>query len=199
MQPQPQPLAIEDVVAALLDAQAPSADPIVQAIQVAMSGFGYNFYDARNVARSNDQLVRERGAGLLGEAVAQLATYERRYRERNVLPATRENPFPPEDVMRRVRALDALRKRIEAAIAALATAETPATDSIWFRFRDERTLLLRLVAADVELALGAKRLRDAVGALAAGHDDAASLDAPNARLDELDAALVKRRALLRAS
>jgi hypothetical protein len=198
MQPQPQPLVIEDVVEALIDPHAPATDPLVQAIQVAMSGFGYNFYDARNVARSNDQLVRERAAGLLGEAVGALGAFERGYRERNVPAATRETPFPPDDVMRRVRALDALRKRVEAAIAALASAETPATDSIWFRFRDERTLLLRLVSADVELALGAQRLRDAAAALAGAHDDAAALEPLGVQLDEMEGALTKRRALLRA-
>jgi hypothetical protein len=197
-QPQPEPLMIEDVVAALLDPRAPATDTVTQAIQVAMSGFGYNFYDARNVARSNDQLVRERAAGLIGEATATLALFERAYRERALPPASRESPFPPDDVMRRLRALDALRKRAEAVISALAFAETPASDAIWRRFRDERTLLLRLVTADVELATGAQQLRDAARALDPSHDDPAALEPLSAQLTALERALTERRSLLRA-
>jgi hypothetical protein len=199
MQPQPQPALVEDVLEALLDPRAPSGDPVVRLLQVAMSGFGYNFYDARNVARSNDQLVRERASGLLAEAVAGLTAVERSYRTRHVPAATREAPFPPDDVMRRLRAFDALRKRAEALIAALAFAETPATDAIWFRFRDEHALLLKLVAADVELATGAERSRDACLALDADAADDAALDPANAELESLERALTKRRALLRAS
>ena len=199
MQPQPEPLVIEDIVEALVDPRAPATDPVAKAIQVAMSGFGYNFYDARNVARANDQVVREHASDLLAEGVAAVAAFERAYRERYVPAATREAPFPPDDVMRRVRALDALRKRTEATIAALATAETPATDAIWFRFRDERTLLLKLVATDVELVTGAQRARDACLALELAAGGEIPLEAANAQLDALERALVKRRALLRAA
>jgi hypothetical protein len=196
MQPQPQPLAIEDLVEALLDPQAPTTDPVLKMLQLAMSGFGYNFYDARNMARSNDQLVRERASALLADAVAAVASTERIYRERNVPAATREEPFPPADVMRRVRDFDGLRKRAEALIAALASAETPATDAIWFRFRDERTLLLKLVATDVELATGAQRALDACVAIDPAGDN---LDAAGAELDALERALAKRRTLLRVA
>jgi hypothetical protein len=199
MQPEPQPLMLEDIVTALLDPRAPATDLVTKTIQVAMSGFGYNFYDARNVARSNDALVRERAAGLLGEATAALTGFERAYRERILPAATRESPFPSEDVMRRLRALDALRKRFEAAISALASAETPGNDAIWRRFRDERALLVRLVAADVELATGAERLRDAVNALDPNQDDLAALEPVKGQLATLEHALTGRRALLRAA
>ncbi len=190
---------IEDVVAALLEPRGPATDPLIQAIGVAMSGFGYNFYDARNVARSNDQLVRERAAGLLADATAALALFERALRERILPAATRESPYPPDDVMRRLRTIDAVRKRVEAAISALASAETPATDAIWLRFREERTLLLRLVTADVELATGAERLRDAARALDSSQDDLAGLEPLKVQLDALERALTERRALLRAA
>jgi hypothetical protein len=190
---------LEDVVAALLDPHAPATDLVTKTIQVAMSGFGYNFYDARNVARANDALVRERAAGLLGEATAALGEFERAYRERSLPPATREAPFPPAGVMQRLRALDALRKRVEAGISALAGAETPGNDAIWRRFRDERTLLLRLVAADVELATGAERVRDAARALDPDQDDLAAVEPIKAQLAALERALTERRALLRAA
>ena len=53
----------DDVVRALLDTRDPSGDPIVNAVRQLMTGFGYNFYDAKNVARANDQLVRAKAAG----------------------------------------------------------------------------------------------------------------------------------------
>jgi hypothetical protein len=97
MQYQPKPLDAGDVARALLDSSAPATDPAVQLLQVAMSGFGYNFYDARNVARANDQLVRGRANDVLGTAAATLGKLEKSYKARAFPEATREQPLPPPD------------------------------------------------------------------------------------------------------
>jgi hypothetical protein len=194
---QNQPFYVDDAVRALLDPSVPATDPAIQLLQVAMSGFGYNFYDARNVARSNDQLVRERASDVLGEAAAALGKLERSYRDRRFPGATRAQPMPPPDVMHRLREIDTLRKRAEALATAMHTAETPATDMIWMRVRTELPTLQRLVSFDVELATGTVRARDAALALDAVTLDETSLAPIEAELIELEKAFGRRSALLK--
>jgi hypothetical protein len=198
MYQQPKPAELETVVDALIDPKRASSDPLVQFLQVAMSGFGYNFYDARNVARSNDQLVREGVGGMLGEAAAALAAFEKRYRERFVPPATRENPMPSADAMRRLRSIDESRKACEALASRILTAETPATDMIWFRIRDEGATLHALLAHDVSLTIGAERVRAAARDLDLESFGDTSLGALQTELATLDRAIDSRRKLLRA-
>jgi len=197
MQQWPQSLVSENLVRELLDPAMASHDPLVQLLQVAMSGFGYNFYDARNVARSNDQIVRARTGGVLGETAAALAAFEKRFRERYVPPASREHPYPPDDAMRRLRAIDAARKHCEALISTLTSAETPATDAVWFRVRDERATLYALVAMDVEMTAVADRARVAGDALSLEGFDDTSLAALEAELTSLDRTFERRRHFLR--
>jgi hypothetical protein len=197
MQYQPKPLDAADVARALLDPSAPVTDPAVQLLQVAMSGFGYNFYDARNVARANDQLVRGRANDVLGGAAASLGKLEKAYKAHAFPEATREQPFPPADVMRTIRAIDGLRKRIEALASSIVAAETPATDTIWFRFRDERTLLTALVAYDLELSSGTDRVAQAAAAIAPAACGEDSLGPLEIEIDTLERAFAKRRDLLR--
>jgi hypothetical protein len=197
VQYQPKPLAVEDVARALLDPSAPALDPAIQLIQVAMSGFGYNFYDARNVARANDQLVRGRANDVLGGAAAALGKLEKAYQQAAFPEATREQPLPPPEVMRRIRTIDGLRKRIEALASALCAAETPATDSIWFRFRDEHTLLFALVACDVALATGADRVAAQAAGLEPSNVGDAAFAPLESELDALERAFAKRRDVLR--
>jgi hypothetical protein len=197
MQYQPKPLDAADVARALLDPSAPVTDPAVQLLQVAMSGFGYNFYDARNVARANDQLVRGRASDVLGMAAAALGKLEKSYKARAFPEATREQPLPPPEVMRTIRAIDGLRRRIEALASAIVAAETPATDTIWFRFRDERTLLASLVAFDVELSAGSDRLSQTAAQLAPANLSDEALAPLDAQTDALERAFAQRRNLLR--
>jgi hypothetical protein len=197
MQLPPKPLVVEDVVEALVDPRRPATDPIIQALQVAMSGFGYNFYDARNVARSNDAIVRERASNVLGETARALAAFEQRYRARNVPPASREHPLPPDESLRRLRAIDAARKHCEALIGVFCSAETPATDSIWFRVRDEQAMLYKLIGFDVQLASGAERARAAASALDAASFDDESLGPLENELEDLGRAFEARGTLLR--
>jgi hypothetical protein len=194
---QPKPVGIEDAARALLDPSAPVTDPALQFVQIAMSGFGYNFYDARNVARANDQLVRGRSSDALGAAGATLDRLQKAYTEFAFPAATREQPYPPADVMHNVRAIEALRKRALALSSGIAAAETPATDAVWFRCRDEGTVLRALVAYDVGLITGADAVNAAADILegdTVGNEALAGIDAELKRLEHLFAG---RRDLLR--
>jgi hypothetical protein len=197
MQYQPKPLDAGDVARALLDPSAPATDPAIQLLQVAMSGFGYNFYDARNVARANDQLVRGRVNDILGTAATSLGKLEKSYKARAFPEATREQPLPPPDVMRTIRGIDERRKRVEALASAIVAAETPATDTIWFRFRDERSLLAALVAFDIELSAGSDRVARAAASVSPATACDETLAPLDAELDALESAFAKRRELLR--
>ncbi len=187
----------EDVVRALLDPSQPSHDPSVAFAQVALSGFGFNFYDARNQARANDLLVRERVSNLLADAAALLRKLETRYGERYIPPATRDQPFPPPDAMRRVKTLHDLSARIDAAGSSVLTLEVPGADPIWSRLRDELPTLHRLVAFDVGLASAATALFERANAVT---PEAVESDAAFGAFEEdltvLRKALVERRALL---
>jgi hypothetical protein len=99
--------------------------------------------------------------------------------------------------MRTIRAIDGLRKRIEALASSIVAAETPATDTIWFRFRDERTLLTALVAYDLELSSGTDRVAQAAAAIAPAACGEDSLGPLEIEIDTLERAFAKRRDLLR--
>lgn len=186
----------DNAIQALIDPHVPPSDPLLKLVHLAMSGFGYNFYDARNVARSNDQIVRERAGLVLGETARALAAFERRYRSRFIPPASREAPNAPADALERLRAIDAARKHCEALVGAFASAETPATDAIWFRVREEGATLRALIAFDVELATGVDRARATLDALDLTTFDDDALGALESQLDAVDRAFAARRRLL---
>ncbi len=191
-----QPPAHESLVKSLLDPEHPATDPVAQALQVAMSGFGYNFYDARNVARANDLVVRERASGLLLGASGRLEHVERAFREEYIPPPSREQPFPDPELAKRLRDLAAVRHRISETANRIITLETPATDSVWFRVRTERDTLVRLVSMDVALIQSAQAIDEAARSVTPEQvrDGIASFARPE--LDAIDAALDARRALL---
>ena len=77
----------------------PSNDPIIQQLQLLLTGYGYNFYSATNQARADDLLVRERASYFLAQAVDMLANLRGAYQRRFVPPLTRENPLPPAEAL----------------------------------------------------------------------------------------------------
>jgi hypothetical protein len=186
----------EDVVRALLDPTRPADDPVIAAVQLLMTGFGYNFYDARNVARANDQLVRAKASALLADAGRVLARLEFAYRAEYVPAPTREQPFPAADAIEPLKKLERTIRRMADADTRIRSLETPASDMIWFRIRDERALLEKLLAYDVALAVSA----DAIARDVAGLDPAAvrsaAFSAVDAGLARIETALDGRRAFL---
>ena len=187
----------EDVVRALLDTRDPSGDPIVNAVRQLMTGFGYNFYDARNVARANDQLVRVKAAGILGDAGRVLARLEFAYREEYCPPPSREQPFLPAAVTKPLKKLERTIRRLADVSTRILAAETPPTDMIWFRVRNEHWMLQKLLAFDVALTVEATDLGKHVAALnAEALLEGTALDELAAEIEKLDATMSSRAQLL---
>jgi hypothetical protein len=129
----------------------PSTNPLVQQIQILLSGGGYNFYDTENQARADDLLVRQQASDTLAQASTALQTLETACRQRFLPPATRDNSFPPPEVMESLRALGRLREQIRGLETAIRGMAVPTQDKIWWRFRQEPTLLHNLLTFDLSL------------------------------------------------
>jgi hypothetical protein len=183
------------IARALLQGGAGPSDPAVKAVQVLLSGFGYNFFDPANAARANDQLVRAHASGLLAEAALALVKLEGAFRAAKVPPSTSQQPFPPAEAVRTLRQIDGLRRRLVDLGSALLTLETPGGDRIWARLRNERELVERLLATDVGMISGAQRVAEATRGLG---PDAAPEQLPviEAAATELDQMLRDRRGVL---
>ena len=191
------PAPTEDVIGKLLDPSQPSNDPAVRLLQIALSGFGYDFHDPRNSARANDVLLREKGSDLLSRAANRLDELECRYREQFIPPASRERPFPPADTSRRAAALHRAGQRLQSLATTLLTAETPAADAIWGKVRNELGTLRRLVGCDVRVIAACTAVAGAVDNLtpsACNADDA--LAALELEVETLERTLRERRAML---
>src|SRR5260370_34750190 len=95
----------------------PAIEPVIQQLQLLLTGYGYNFYNTTNQARADDLLVRERASYHLGPAIDMLARLQREYQRRFIPPLTRANPDPPAEALSHAREIDAPRH-------ALSTIET---------------------------------------------------------------------------
>ena len=177
----------------------PSDNPIVRGLQLLTTGWGYNFYNRGNAARADDLLVREKAAHQLGEAAAALSALEVAYRRQFVPNPTRENPYPPADAMERLRAIGGLKARISDVAVRIRGAATPTQDRIWFRLRNEQTLLYQLLTFDQSLIAAAQQVSELARTLTAASwnqdplSATASFDLP---LQQLDSTIHDRTELL---
>lgn len=126
----------------------PNQNPLVQRLQVLLSGGGYNFYDKANLARADDLLVRQRAGHSLSEAAARLRAMETEYRAVYVPPVTRDNPMPSADVMAKLRGLTRLAEQLRGLESDIRGMPAPAQDKFWWRLRSEVSLLNALIAFD---------------------------------------------------
>jgi len=136
----------------------PSQDPVVQQLQLLLTGYGYNFYSATNQARSDDLLVRERASYFLGQAVTLLSSLRGDYQRRFVPPLTRENPFPPQEAMAHLRDMEEIQQIISGLESHVRGMSVPTQDRIWWRFRQEQALLGQLLSFDLQLVRGSEQL-----------------------------------------
>ena len=136
----------------------PSQDPLVQQLQLLLTGYGYNFYNTTNQARSDDMLVRERASYFLGQAVTLISSLRGDYQRRFVPPLTRENPFPPQEAMAQLREMEEIQQAISSLETHIRGMSVPTQDRIWWRFRQEQPLLARLLSFDLQLVRGSEQL-----------------------------------------
>ena len=129
----------------------PANNPIVQQLQLLLTGYGYNFYNSTNQARADDLLVRERASYHLAQAAAMLTNLRAEYQSRFIPPLTRANPDPPQEAMAQVRQMEALQQELSAIESHIRGMPVPTQDRIWQRFRQEQGLLEQLLNFDLTL------------------------------------------------
>lgn len=136
----------------------PSQDPVMQQLELLLTGYGYNFYSATNQARSDDILVRERASYFLGQAVHLLSNLRGDYQRRFVPPLTRDNPFPPQEAMAHLREMEELQQDVSRLESHIRGMSVPTQDRIWWRFRQEQALLGQLLNFDLRLVRGGEQV-----------------------------------------
>src|SRR5579883_3400944 len=116
----------------------PSYDPIIQQLQLLLTGYGYNFYSSTNQARTDDLLVRERASYYLAQVVDLLANLRGAYQRRFIPPLTRANPDPPQEALAQVRELEEVQQELANIETYIRGMSVPTQDRIWWRFRQEQ-------------------------------------------------------------
>lgn len=137
----------------------------MQQLQLLLTAYGYNFYNTTNQARSDDQLVRERASYFLGQAVTLLSSLRGEYQRRFLPPLTRENPFPPQEVMAQLHDMEEAQQSISALETHIRGMAVPTQDRTWWRFRQEQTLLAQLLSFDLQLVRGCEQIHQSVSGL----------------------------------
>ncbi|HEX4205193.1 MAG TPA: hypothetical protein VHZ51_13565 [Ktedonobacteraceae bacterium] len=143
----------------------PSNDPVVQQLQLLLTAYGYNFYSATNNARADDLLVRERASYFLSQAADMLTTLRTAYQRRFIPPLTRANPYPPQEALAQVRELEAVCQELTNNDTYIRGMSVPAQDRIWWRIRQEQTLLHQLLHFDLNLVHASEQLYQYVSQL----------------------------------
>ncbi len=133
-----------------------SNDSLVQALQLALTGFGYNFYNSKNQARADDLLVRGKASAFLADAANCLMMLANDYQMRHIPPLTRENPNPPREALMAVEDIRRLQQEVGDLEARVRGMSVPTADRIWSRFREELTTLRQLMQFDLDLVRGAE-------------------------------------------
>lgn len=135
-----------------------SNDPVVKFLHLSLSRFGYNFYNTKNQARSDDLLVRSKASGYLSDTVNCLMTLAGEYQARHIPPLTREHPDPPREAMATVQDIRALQQEVADLDSRVRGMSVPTADRIWARFRQELMTLRQLLHFDLDLVRGTEAL-----------------------------------------
>jgi hypothetical protein len=173
------------------------ANPVVQRLDLLLTGVGYNYYRAENQARADDQLVRQKASHALADSIAALARLHTDYQRTYVPSPSRDQPFPPREEMERARQITALRERIEGLDGVVRGMPVPTADKTWARFRQELSLLTQLLDVDCHLIEACEELRTQAGACTPlswrSGDDAIRL---TAALERIEGVVRERAGLL---
>jgi hypothetical protein len=134
-------------------------------------------YSTKGRLRADDMLVRERVGRGLGEASARLRELIARWRADRVPPSTRQQPFPPAEVMEPIRRGERLCRAIEDVSSAVRGLPVLNADRVWDRVR----------------GVGLEELMQFDWGLVGESDGLAADLAGIAELDAVDAAAVEGR------
>ena len=148
-----------------------------------------DIYSAKGRLRADDLLVRERVTRSLADSTARLRDLASQWRTDRVPPSTRENPFPPAELMAPLRQADKLGRDIDAAATAVRGLPLLPEDKVWDRVR--RGGLEELMQFDWALVAEADELCATLAAAA----DLSALDQPviRQRLRRLTEIVTDRR------
>jgi hypothetical protein len=135
------------------------ANPVVQRLDLLLTGVGYNYYRAENQARADDQLVRQKASQALADSVAALTRLHTDYQRAYLPSPSRDQPVPPREEMERARQITALRERIAGLDGLVRGMPVPSGDKTWARFRQELSLLTQLLDVDCRLIEACEELR----------------------------------------
>jgi hypothetical protein len=92
-------------------------------------------YTEKGRLRSDDLLVRQRVGRGLGEAVARIRDLISGWRADRVPPSTRDQPFPPAEVMEPIRRAERLIRAIDETSAVIRGLPVLNEDRVWNRVR----------------------------------------------------------------
>ena len=126
------------------------------------NGYGYNFYREENQLRADDQKVRTLVSELLSGAYKAVSLAEGAFRRERIPLPTRENPFPPAEIVADAKRLELLGQAIGAVEGQVRHAPVPESDRMTQRYRQEAATLAALVEQDKLLVGRAQMLRAAV-------------------------------------
>jgi hypothetical protein len=146
-------------------------------------------YTAKGRLRSDDLLVRERVGRGFGEATAHLRELISRWRADRLPPSTRDQPFPPAEVMEPVRRAERLIRSIDDVAVTVRGLPVLNQDKVWDRVR--RVGLDELLQFDWTLVGESDALAQDLGAAAVLDE----VDAPatEARLRTIRQVIADRR------
>ena len=96
---------------------------------------GCDVYTQKGRLRSDDLLVRERVRHGLGEATARLRQLISQWRADRMPPSTREQPFPPAEVMEPIRRAERLGRAIDDVSTTVGGLPLLSQDRVWDRVR----------------------------------------------------------------
>jgi hypothetical protein len=134
-------------------------------------------YSEKGRLRSDDLLIRERVGRGIGEAAARLRELSAAWRADRVPPSTRDQPFPPAEVMEPIRRADRLIRSLDDVAAAVRGLPLLNQDKVWDRVRQ----------------IGLDELLQFDWTLVGESDALAVYLAEALALDEVDAAAVEAR------
>jgi hypothetical protein len=92
-------------------------------------------YTAKGRLRSDDLLIRERVGHGLSSSAARLRDLVSAWRADRVPPSTREQPFPPAEVMEPMRKVERLIRAVDECSAAVRGLPLLSADRVWDRIR----------------------------------------------------------------